>query len=68
MPPEWIDRYSHRVEEYRLPQGETARQALATQIGEDGQAVLQWLEEPTTLPDLGALPVIQILRHVWEHQ
>ena len=67
LPPEWIVRYRHRVEEYRLPKGETARQARATQIGEDGQAVLHWLEAPDTFPELAAISVIQVLRHVWEH-
>jgi len=47
-----------------LPKGEAARQARAIKIGEDGQAVLQWLEEPDTLPALGELPAIQVLRHV----
>ena len=51
-----------------MPKGEAARQARATQIGEDGQAVLQWLEEPNTLPEFGTLPAIENLRHVWKHQ
>ena len=56
------------MEEYRLPKGEVPRHALATQIGKDGQTVLQWIDEPDTLPNLVALPAIQVLRQVWGHQ
>ena len=34
--PEWFDRYSLRIEEYRLPKGKEAREAYAAQIGADG--------------------------------
>src|SRR6266699_4464755 len=37
---EWFDRYSHRVENYRLPKAETQRTALAQQIGVDGLHLL----------------------------
>ena len=30
---QWLDRYSHRIEEYRLPKGVEARQRYAEQIG-----------------------------------
>jgi hypothetical protein len=36
VPAEWFDRYSHRIEDYRLPKGEAARQASAEQMGADG--------------------------------
>lgn len=34
--PDWFERYSHRVENYRLPKAESQRTALAHQIGADG--------------------------------
>jgi transposase len=34
--PDWFERYSHRVENYRLPKAESQRTALAQQIGVDG--------------------------------
>src|SRR2546421_7852789 len=47
---DWLERYSHRVENYRLPKAENQRLALAQQIGEDGQHLLQALERPE-VPD-----------------
>jgi len=35
VPPGWFDRYSQRVEDYRLPAEKPARYALAEQIGAD---------------------------------
>jgi transposase len=39
-PPVWYERYSCRVENYRLPKSETARVELATAIGADGRQLL----------------------------
>ena len=44
--PDWFERYSHRVENYRLPKAENQRTALAQQIGADGLHLLQALESP----------------------
>jgi transposase len=41
---DWFERYSHRVENYRLPKAESQRTALAQQIGADGLHLLQALE------------------------
>ena len=43
--PDWFERYSHRVENYRLPKAESQRTALAQQIGADGLHLLQALEK-----------------------
>src|SRR5215204_648061 len=61
-PPDWYERYGRRVEEYRLPQGRDARQALARQVGEDGMRLLSALSAPTAPPGLRALPAVEILR------
>jgi transposase len=66
--PDWVERYGRRVEEYRLPDGEAKRRALAEQIGRDGAGLLRALQgegAPTWLPDL---PAVQCLRRVWEQQ
>src|SRR5919199_6458995 len=34
--PEWFERYVHRVEDYRLPKSNQAREVYAVQIGMDG--------------------------------
>jgi transposase len=62
--PDWFDRYSHRVENYRLPKSESQRAALAQQIGADGLHVLAALERPDAPTEGKALDSVQILRQV----
>ncbi len=64
--PDWFERYSHRVENYRLPKQESQRTALAQQIGADGLHLLQALsrsDAPAGLKDEGSR---QLLRQVWQ--
>lgn len=67
-PPEWFDRYSKRMEGYRLPAGKIERETLARMIGEDGFRLLQALTTPQAPPFLPTLPAVQILRQVWLQQ
>ena len=64
-PPEWYDRYSHRVENYQFPKSEAARQAFAAVIGADGQRLLQAIDAAIEQPWLQEVPTIQTLRRVW---
>ena len=64
-PPEWFERYGRRVEEYRLPQGREAREALARQVGEDGLRLLTDVFDATAPLALRALPAVEILRRTW---
>jgi transposase len=66
--PAWPDRYAVRVEEYRLPKDEKARQALALSIGQDGFQLLTALHAPTTPPELALRPALATLRAVWLQQ
>ena len=64
--PDWFERYSHRVENYRLPKTESQRTALAQQIGADGLHLLQVLEKsdaPDLLKDEAS---VRLLRQVWQ--
>jgi transposase len=64
--PDWFERYSHRVENYRLPKAENQRTALAQQIGADGVHLLAALvraEAPVEAKDLES---VQVLRRVWK--
>jgi len=64
--PDWFERYSHRVENYRLPKAESQRTALAQQIGADGLHLLRALEKrdaPDMLKDEAS---VQLLRRVWQ--
>ena len=63
---EWFDRYSQRVENYRLPKAESQRQALAQQIGADGLHLLQRLDASDAPAGLAQLASVQVLRHVWQ--
>lgn len=67
-PPTWHDRYDAHLAEYRLPKAETARRALAEQIGADGQALLQALYAPSTPAWLREVAVVDVLRQVWVQQ
>jgi transposase len=64
--PDWFERYSHRVENYRLPKAESQRTALAQQIGADGLHLLQALEQPDAPLELKEEGSVQLLRQVWQ--
>jgi transposase len=63
--PEWVNRYAHRVEEYRLPKGKAERERYANQTGADGWRLLDAVADPTTPTWLRELPAVQTLRRVW---
>ncbi len=63
---DWFERYSHRVENYRLPKAESQRTALAQQIGADGVHLLHSLEQPDAPAELKDLASVQLLRQVWQ--
>ena len=64
-PSAWFERYAHRIEEYRLPRGREAREALALEIGADGFLLLAMLDERATPEEACAVPMVQTLRVVW---
>src|SRR5215469_1728737 len=61
----WIERYEHRVEDYRLPDGKQAREAYAILIGKDGTTLLDALYADAAPAFLREIPAIQTLRQVW---
>jgi transposase len=66
--PDWLDRYRHRVEDYRLPKGKEARGQHALLIGEDGLHLLAAREAQSAPSWLRELPAIILLKAIWEHQ
>lgn len=66
--PEWFDRYSTRIEDYRLPKGREAREAYAELVGADGSRLLSALYDPSAPPHLRQLPAVQTLRQTWVYQ
>lgn len=63
---DWFERYSHRVENYRLPKAESQRTASAQQIGADGLHLLQALEKPDAPDHLKNEASVHLLRQVWQ--
>jgi transposase len=63
---DWLERYGHRLENYRLPKPESQRQELAEQIGTDGLFLLHELEHDQTPKALRDLESVQVLRQVWQ--
>jgi transposase len=66
--PDWVERYAHRVEEYRLPSGKAERERYANQVGADGWQLLDALDAAATPSWLRELPAVQTLRRVWAQQ
>jgi transposase len=66
--PEWIERYSRRIEDYRLPKGQEARLAYAAQVGEDGQQLLTAADAAATPEPIRSLPEVALLRQVWAQE
>ncbi len=66
--PAWFERYAIRVEEYRIPKGETAHTALGEPIGTDGHTLLAAIYALAAPAWLRELPAVQTLRQAWVHQ
>jgi transposase len=67
-PAAWYERYSRRVENYRLPKTDTARLEHAAATGADGRQLLVAIDASKDQPWLAQLPAVQILRRVWTDQ
>ncbi|MEO1644627.1 MAG: IS1182 family transposase [Chloroflexota bacterium] len=65
---DWFERYSHRVEDARLPTSTQERQELAETYGRDGYHLLEAIFDPKSPAWLREIPMIQILHTVWLHQ
>jgi transposase len=68
--PEWFERYSRRIEDYRLPKGKEARMEYLKTVGTDGTRLLAKLDDPEAAPrSLKQLPEeVEILHRIWEQQ
>jgi transposase len=64
--PEWLQRYGHRAEEYRLPNGEEKRQALLHQVGQDGWGLLAAIQAEPTINWMLSIPAVDTLQRVWK--
>ena len=66
--PDWFERYSKPLEDSRFPKGEAGRLALAEQIGQDGQHLLNSREAERDMQWLEHVPAVATLRQVWDQQ
>jgi transposase len=64
--PDWLERYGHRAEEYRLPNGEDKRQQLLHQVGQDGWGLLAAIEADPTSQWMLSIPAVDTLQRVWK--
>jgi transposase len=67
-PDDWCQRYGQRASDYRLPQAEAARAALAVTVGADGFVLLEAVHAADALSWLRQVPSVQTLRAVWIQQ
>jgi len=65
LDPIWFERYSERLNGYRLPKKDSEREALAEVIGQDGYRLLSIIYADEAPSHLRYLPAIEILRQVW---
>jgi len=68
VPPEWVDRYGHRLDSARLPSGKEARRAWACQVGADGYQLLNVVYAADAPPTLRVVEAVEVLRQIWVQQ
>lgn len=64
----WADRYGARIDSYRFPRGDDARERWAGQVGRDGFALLDAVAAPGAPEWLRQVPAVEALRRVWDQQ
>jgi len=65
---EWVNRYGHRAEDYRLPEAKAKREAYAEVVGADGWALLGEIFANDSPAWLREVPAVETLRRVWVQQ
>jgi transposase len=66
--PDWLHRYAHRAEKYRLPKAETKRQELASLVGADGFALLRAAYAESAPSVVRQERAVEVLRQIWLQQ
>lgn len=62
---DWFDRYVHRFELKRFPQGKEAQEELKRKVGEDGRKLLKAAKSENAPESVKASKIIEILERVW---
>jgi transposase len=63
--PEWLERYTGRSDEWRLPKSKEGQTDLANTIGNDGAVLFRAIYSPRTPRWLRDVPAVETLRRVW---
>lgn len=66
--PEWVERYSERIEDYHLPVSKAGREQQAQLYGEDGKQLLDAIFDGHSPGWLRQVPAVETLRRVWVQQ
>jgi transposase len=66
--PEWVERYSERVEDYHLPVSKASREQQARIYGEDGRRLLDAIFDGNSPTWLRQVSAVETLRKVWVQQ
>ena len=64
----WQRVYGQRIDNWRLPESQAARDELAVQYGRDGYWLLEQVQGPGAPGWLAELPAVQVLRRIWIQQ
>ena len=64
----WADRYGARIDSYRFPKGEDARERWAGQVGRDGFTLLDAVSVTQAPEWLRQVPAVEALRRAWDQQ
>jgi transposase len=65
VPLAWYDRYGLRADRGRLPKEASKRDAMALQIGADGDQLLDEIWRDASPLSLRDLPALEVLRQIW---
>jgi transposase len=68
VPGEWFERYSRRIEEWRIPGAKDQQEKVMKQIGEDGTRLLTQVWSDQALSAVRTFPTIEGLRQTWVQQ
>jgi len=68
VPQEWFERYSRRIEEWRIPEAKDQQENVMKQIGEDGSRLLTqvWCDQATAMTR--TFSTVDGLRQTWVQQ
>src|SRR5581483_4079852 len=68
VPGDWFERYSRRIEEWRIPGAKQKQEQIMQQIGQDGSRLLTEIWNEHTPAPLRQLPEVEGLRRTWVQQ